>query len=98
MAFEAGFMLALGKPVLLLKDKTLRSLHADLDGKLYKEFDTRNQKKTVTGPLRLQHLDLRSEVAHERIPAGRGALLVGGSVHRRALIETFPKMLSLNSL
>jgi uncharacterized protein YodC (DUF2158 family)/nucleoside 2-deoxyribosyltransferase len=49
VAFEAGFMMALGKPVLLLKDNTLQSLHADLNGKLYEEFDTRSLKKTIPG-------------------------------------------------
>lgn len=39
--------MALGKPVLLLKDQTLEKLHADLDGKIYKTFDTRDREKTV---------------------------------------------------
>jgi hypothetical protein len=33
-------MTALGKPVLLLKDRTLKVLQADLIGKLYKVFDS----------------------------------------------------------
>ncbi|MBS4034086.1 MAG: hypothetical protein KGZ85_06450 [Ignavibacterium sp.] len=40
VSLEVGYMLGLGKDVLLLKDKTLKSLQTDLTGKLYKEFDT----------------------------------------------------------
>ena len=32
-------LLALGKPVCLLKDRTLTSLQTDITGLLYKEFD-----------------------------------------------------------
>lgn len=40
VSLEVGYMLGMGKNVLLLKDKTLRSLNTDLTGKLYKAFDT----------------------------------------------------------
>ena len=40
VSFEVGYMLALQKPVYLLKDKTLRALPTDLVGKLYHDFDT----------------------------------------------------------
>lgn len=49
VALEVGYMTALGKKVCLLKDKTLTQLHADLLGKLYEPFDTRNPEKTI-GP------------------------------------------------
>jgi hypothetical protein len=39
VALELGYMLALGKPVCLLKDRTLTALHTDLVGHLYKVFD-----------------------------------------------------------
>jgi uncharacterized protein with PIN domain len=39
VSLEVGYMSALGKPVLLLKDKTLRVLHSDLIGRLYSVFD-----------------------------------------------------------
>jgi hypothetical protein len=39
VALEVGYMFALRKQVCLLKDKTLKTLHADLVGKLYKVFD-----------------------------------------------------------
>jgi nucleoside 2-deoxyribosyltransferase len=39
VSLEVGYMLALGKPVCLLKDQTIKALHADLIGKLYQPFD-----------------------------------------------------------
>lgn len=40
VSLEVGYMMGMGKDVLLLKDRTLRNLHTDLAGKLYKQFDT----------------------------------------------------------
>lgn len=40
----------MGRPVCLLKDQTLRTLHADLMGKLYRPFDTQNPA-TIGPPL-----------------------------------------------
>lgn len=39
VALEVGYIMALKKQVCLLKDRTLKSLHTDLVGKLYKTFD-----------------------------------------------------------
>ena len=39
VSLEVGYMMALAKPVCLLKDRTLRGLPTDLVGKLYKSFD-----------------------------------------------------------
>jgi hypothetical protein len=39
VSLEVGYMSGLGKPVLLLKDRTLRVLPTDLIGRLYKVFD-----------------------------------------------------------
>ena len=47
VSLEVGYMLGLGKNVLLLKDQTLKSLHADLVGKLYKPFNTSEVDKTL---------------------------------------------------
>jgi len=47
VSLEVGYMMALKKPILFLKDKTLNSLHTDLVGKLYYEFDFQNSKKTI---------------------------------------------------
>lgn len=47
VALEVGYMMALGKPVCLLKDKTIKVLQADLIGKLYKEFDPHDPEGTI---------------------------------------------------
>lgn len=51
VALEVGYMLALQKPVCLLKDQTLTPLHADLVGKLYKAFDPQRIKKSISPEL-----------------------------------------------
>lgn len=51
VSLEVGYMLALRKPVCLLKDKTLRTLHADLIGKLYRVFDPQDPLKTISSEL-----------------------------------------------
>jgi hypothetical protein len=47
VALEVGYMFASIKPVCLLKDRTLTSLHADLVGKLYREFNTQDPQGTI---------------------------------------------------
>jgi len=47
VSLEIGYMMSLNKPILYLKDKTLVSLHTDLVGKLYSEFDFQNPKKSL---------------------------------------------------
>jgi hypothetical protein len=47
VALEVGYMFASIKKVCLLKDRTLTSLHADLVGKLYREFDTQDPHGTI---------------------------------------------------
>ncbi|EXJ14963.1 TIR domain-containing protein [Imhoffiella purpurea] len=47
VSLEVGYMLGMGKNVLLLKDKTLKSLQTDLTGKLYKAFDTNDIENTM---------------------------------------------------
>jgi hypothetical protein len=47
VSLEVGYMLGMGKNVLLLKDKTLKSLQTDLAGKLYKPFDTTDVDNTM---------------------------------------------------
>ncbi len=51
IAFETGFMFALGKDVCLLKDKTLQSLLTDIVGILDRPFDTRNVDATISQEL-----------------------------------------------
>ena len=47
VALEVGYMFALRKPVCLLKDKTLKTLHTDLVGKLYRVFDCLDATDTI---------------------------------------------------
>lgn len=47
VSLEVGYVLGLHKPVCLLKDRTLRKMHADLLGKLYKEFDQQDPEWTI---------------------------------------------------
>jgi hypothetical protein len=47
VTLEVGYMMALGKPVCLLKDATLQTLSTDLSGKLYREFEPYAVQETV---------------------------------------------------
>jgi hypothetical protein len=47
VSLEVGYMLALGKSVCFLKDRTLRTLHTDLVGKLYRSFDPQNPEESI---------------------------------------------------
>lgn len=63
VSLEIGYMLAMDKPVLLLKDKTLKSLHTDLVGKLYHIFDFQNPLVTI--PLVLDKWIIDKEIITE---------------------------------
>jgi hypothetical protein len=45
------YLMAMNKPVLLLKDKTVETLQADLAGKLYKQFDPHDPEGTIPAQL-----------------------------------------------
>lgn len=47
VSLEIGYMMAMGKPILFLKDQTLTSLHSDLISKLYYEYDFQRPKETL---------------------------------------------------
>jgi hypothetical protein len=47
VSLEVGYMLSMHKEILFLKDKELKSLNADLMGRLYKDFDTYDIQNTV---------------------------------------------------
>lgn len=47
VSLEVGYMIALGKPVCLLKDKTLKNLQSDIVGRLYKNFDPQDVENTL---------------------------------------------------
>lgn len=51
VGLEVGYLMAMNKPVLLLKDKTVATLQADLAGKLYKPFDPHDPEGTIPGQL-----------------------------------------------
>jgi len=46
-----GYIMALGKPVCLFKDRTLKTLHTDLIGKPYHEFDPQVPEKAISSAL-----------------------------------------------
>lgn len=47
VALEVGYMLALDKPICLLKEKRLTALHTDLASKLYRQFDAYDPTGTI---------------------------------------------------
>jgi len=49
VAFELGCMYAVGKPVCLLKERTVRSVPADLMSKLYIKFDAQDPENSIRG-------------------------------------------------
>lgn len=51
VGLEVGYLMALNKPVLLLKDRTLPQLHSDLAGRLYRLFDPHDPEGTIPGQL-----------------------------------------------
>ncbi len=51
VGLEVGYLMAMNKPVLLLKDKTVDTLQADLAGKLYKPFDPHDPENTIPAQL-----------------------------------------------
>ena len=51
VGLEVGYLMAMNKPVLLLKDRTVETLQADLAGKLYKPFDPHDPEGTIPDQL-----------------------------------------------
>lgn len=51
VGLEIGYLLAMNKPVLLLKERTVKEVQADLMGKLYKEFDEHDPAGTIPAQL-----------------------------------------------
>lgn len=47
VALEVGYIMALGKEVCLLKDRTLRSLQTDLGGHIFRTFDPQDPISTI---------------------------------------------------
>ncbi|MBN4056288.1 hypothetical protein JYT20_01050 [Rhodothermus sp. AH-315-K08] len=51
VALEVGYMMALRKPICLLKDKSIPALQADLGSRLYRDFDVHDLPGSLKGPL-----------------------------------------------
>ena len=51
VSLEVGYLLGLRKSVCFLKDKTLKTLHTDLVGKLYRSFDPFDPENTIPNEL-----------------------------------------------
>jgi hypothetical protein len=51
VGLEIGYLMAMNKPVLLLKDRTVKSLQSDLAGKLYIPFDPHNPESSIPGQM-----------------------------------------------
>lgn len=47
VSLEVGYMMAMGKDICLLKDRTLRTLHTDLVGSLYRTFDPQDPVTSI---------------------------------------------------
>jgi hypothetical protein len=47
VALEVGFMLAMGKPVLLLKDQAIEAMPSDIIGKIYRVFNTYDPRASI---------------------------------------------------
>ena len=52
VSLEVGYMFALRKPTCLLKDRTLKTLHTDLVGKIYREFDPQDPIGSIPDQLK----------------------------------------------
>jgi hypothetical protein len=51
VSLEIGYMLALEKPICLLKDQTITNLQSDLIGRLYHNFDSQHPETTIPNVL-----------------------------------------------
>jgi hypothetical protein len=51
VSLEVGHMMGLGKPVCFLKERTLKTLHTDLVGRLYKWFDMESCETSMADAL-----------------------------------------------
>jgi predicted nucleotide-binding protein len=63
IVLELGFMLALNKRCLILKEKTLPKMPADIVGKLYKEFDFFNIESSISDQIKRWANDIGLDLA-----------------------------------
>jgi hypothetical protein len=66
VGLEVGYLMALNKPVLLLKDRTLPKLQADLAGRLYRTFDPFDPEGTIPPQLTKWFEDHGIAVPHRK--------------------------------
>lgn len=66
VSLEVGYMLALGKPVCLLKDSTLNALQSDLIGRLYENFNVQ-RLNTIAPALDRWHKDKAAQLGRSAI-------------------------------
>ncbi len=59
VAMELGFMMAINKRCLLLKDQRMSGLPTDVIGRLYRSFDTYNIRDTIMGAIDKWAVDMR---------------------------------------
>jgi hypothetical protein len=69
VGLEVGYLMAMNKPVLLLKDQTLPHLQSDLAGRLYKPFDPHDPEATIPPQLSQWLQDYGIVVPSNRTPA-----------------------------
>jgi nucleoside 2-deoxyribosyltransferase len=62
VSLEVGYMLGIRKQVCLLKDSTLRSLHADLVGKLYRDFNPQDPETSIAPKLQAWLRDWKADI------------------------------------
>lgn len=67
VALELGYMLAIGKECLILKDSSMKNLHSDVMGHLYESFDSYNIEETISTSLESWLMKL----GHNLIPPSR---------------------------
>lgn len=90
ISLELGYMLALGHKCLLLKEKRLPALMADLQGFLHKEFDAENTTATVLGAM----ADWLREVGVRKAAKERLIVFVsGGGTCRCAMAKAITRHL-----
>lgn len=67
VTLELGYMLALGRPCLILKDTSLPTLHTDIIGRLYLPFDTYKASQTIRHAIETW----LKQLGHSRIPSAQ---------------------------
>lgn len=90
VALEVGYMLALRKPVCILKEKSVSALQSDLAGHLYREFDLDNLARSVRDALAGWIATKRpSPTPRQQAPRGRAgdALAVVRPARQRTVQE-----------